>query len=289
MCCFLFFIYFLFFQTGYKLVFYFLLFSFFLFFFFFFFFFFQCMTFNWANLCEFVLCLQHWLVGSGSYHPTLTPPPPPPTPTPSANGGWTRPCILQPQQTHLHHWASLECCEDKHEWDAKDDHVEKSPVSAPHTWFIGITWRHCVDVPGWNFCVNRRIALLVHFTACHWRHFALEWSCAWSCDHVHSTEHWVGSRLSLPFWCTCKVCLIGARARRWGWVLGTPGVGVSKAPFVNFSVSKILDPAKYLLDSLHHIHIWQVSPQLSCGDTYQIWTWYLIPNMYFGDVEKLGK
>ena len=28
---------------------------------------------------------------------------------------------------------------------------------------------------------------------------------------------------------------------------------------------------------------------MSCGDTCQIWTWYSIANMYFGDVEKLGK
>ena len=31
---------------------------------------------------------------------------------------------------------------------------------------------------------------------------------------------------------------------------------------------------KYLLDSLNHIHIWQMSQQLSCGDTCQIWMWY---------------
>ena len=31
----------------------------------------------------------------------------------------------------------------------------------------------------------------------------------------------------------------------------------------------------YLLDKLNHIHIWQVSPQLSCGDTCQIWIRYL--------------
>ena len=53
-------------------------------------------------------------------------------------------------------------------------------------------------------------------------------------------------------------------------VTSTPVVGVTKAPFANFSVSKISILQKYLLDSLNHIHIWQVSPQLSCGDTFQI-------------------
>ena len=37
------------------------------------------------------------------------------------------------------------------------------------------------------------------------------------------------------------------------------------------------------------IHVWQVSLQLSCGNTCQIWTWYTIANMYYGDVKKLGK
>ena len=42
-----------------------------------------------------------------------------------------------------------------------------------------------------------------------------------------------------------------------------PGVGVTKALFVNFSVAEIFD-----------IHNWQVSSQLSCNNTCQIWTWY---------------
>ena len=28
-----------------------------------------------------------------------------------------------------------------------------------------------------------------------------------------------------------------------------------------------------MLDIEHHVHIWQVSPQLSCGDTCEIWMW----------------
>ena len=46
--------------------------------------------------------------------------------------------------------------------------------------------------------------------------------------------------------------------------------GVTQAPFANFSVSKIFDLAKVSISSFDHIHIWQVSPQLSCGDTCQI-------------------
>ena len=35
----------------------------------------------------------------------------------------------------------------------------------------------------------------------------------------------------------------------------------------------------------YHIHIWQVSPQLSCGDTYQIWMLFKASNRYFCKIE----
>ena len=42
----------------------------------------------------------------------------------------------------------------------------------------------------------------------------------------------------------------------------------------------ILNFVKYLLHPLNHIHIWQVSLQLSCSDTCQIWMWYWIGKQY---------
>ena len=68
-----------------------------------------------------------------------------------------------------------------------------------------------------------------------------------------------------------------------------PGVGVTKSPFFNFSVTKFSILQQYLLDYLNHIYIWHVSPQLSCGDTYQLWMWYSIANEWFGNAEKFGK
>ena len=55
----------------------------------------------------------------------------------------------------------------------------------------------------------------------------------------------------------------------------TPGGGglLSKIPpfryFPKFSVLP-----KHMLDIEYHVYIWQVSPQLSCGDTCQIWKWF---------------
>ena len=32
--------------------------------------------------------------------------------------------------------------------------------------------------------------------------------------------------------------------------------------------------SKHILPFEYHVHIWQVSPQLSCGDTRQMWKWF---------------
>ena len=65
--------------------------------------------------------------------------------------------------------------------------------------------------------------------------------------------------------------------------------GGTKAPFVDFSASKIFDLAKVLVRFLNHILIWQLSPQLSCGGTCQISTWYSIANGCFDNAEKIEK
>ena len=46
--------------------------------------------------------------------------------------------------------------------------------------------------------------------------------------------------------------------------------------FHNFS-----EPPKHTLAFECHVYIWHVSPQLSCGDTCQIWTWLKEFNEYF--------
>ena len=53
--------------------------------------------------------------------------------------------------------------------------------------------------------------------------------------------------------------------------------------FPNFSASP-----KCKLPIDYHIYFWQVSPQLSCGDTCQIWMWYRESNWYFCKIEKFA-
>ena len=53
--------------------------------------------------------------------------------------------------------------------------------------------------------------------------------------------------------------------------------------FPNFSASP-----KYMLAIVYHVHIWQVLPQLSCGDTCQIWMWCKWSNRYFDRIENFA-
>ena len=53
--------------------------------------------------------------------------------------------------------------------------------------------------------------------------------------------------------------------------------------FPNFS-----SLSKHTLTVKYRIYIWQVSPQLSCGDTCQIWMWFDESNMYFCVTENFA-
>ena len=46
--------------------------------------------------------------------------------------------------------------------------------------------------------------------------------------------------------------------------------------------------SKHTLDFKCHVYIWQVSPQLSCGDTCQIWMWFKEANIYFCKIENFA-
>ena len=43
-----------------------------------------------------------------------------------------------------------------------------------------------------------------------------------------------------------------------------------------------------MLDIEYHVYIWQVSPQLSCGDSCQIWMWFKGSNSYIYKVENFA-
>ena len=57
-------------------------------------------------------------------------------------------------------------------------------------------------------------------------------------------------------------------------------------PFRYFPIFSAL--SNHTLAIEYHVYIWQVSPQLSCSDTCQIWMWFEESNMCFCQVENFA-
>ena len=66
-----------------------------------------------------------------------------------------------------------------------------------------------------------------------------------------------------------------------GWGL------LSRFPPFRYFPNFLTSP-KYMLAIEYHIHTWQVSPQLSCGDTCQIWMGVKVCNKYFCEIENFA-
>ena len=73
----------------------------------------------------------------------------------------------------------------------------------------------------------------------------------------------------------------GAHTHYQGWGL------LSQFPpfryFLNFSAL-----SEHTLAIEYHVYIWQVSPQLSCGGTCQIYTWFKESKRYFCQIENFA-
>ena len=67
------------------------------------------------------------------------------------------------------------------------------------------------------------------------------------------------------------------------------GWGLLKLRSLISPLREILIYQEHRLDILNSVHICQVSPQLSSGDTCQIWTWYFTGNLCFDDSKKIRK
>ena len=92
-----------------------------------------------------------------------------------------------------------------------------------------------------------------------WRPFCL--SLNWL-NHQDLVRKWNATwQTSIP----CRVL---------GW-----GLLSQFSPFRYFPIFS--EWSKQWLPVWYQVHIWQVSPQLSCGDTWQIWTWLKLSDLYF--------
>ena len=88
-------------------------------------------------------------------------------------------------------------------------------------------------------------------------------------------------------WPQCVKPQVGQRANfdLIRWILGW-GLLSQFPPFRYFP--KFSSLSKHTLTVKYRVYIWQVSPQLSCGDTCQIWMWFEESNMYFCEIENFA-
>ena len=70
--------------------------------------------------------------------------------------------------------------------------------------------------------------------------------------------------------------------------MGYQGWGLLRQflPFRYFPIFLAL--SKHTLDIEYYVYIWRVSPQLSCGDTCQIWMWFKESNSYLCKIENFA-
>ena len=84
-------------------------------------------------------------------------------------------------------------------------------------------------------------------------------------------------------------CDSGLLRRHWVnrmWLLQGRGLLSQFSPFRYFPHFPLL--SKQMVAIEYHVYIWQVSPQLSCGDTCQIWMWFMESNSYFCKIENFA-
>ena len=111
-----------------------------------------------------------------------------------------------------------------------------------------------------NFSVSQKHALAIeyHVYICQ---VSPQLSCGDTC-HI-----WMWSKDDIDTFARSKI-LLTEKLANGAWVtphlvfLVMPRDGGSKNLFINLSVIQFSILQKYLLDSMNHIHIWQVSPQL---------------------------
>ena len=82
--------------------------------------------------------------------------------------------------------------------------------------------------------------------------------------------------------------IISDSDRQWDWPTCYQGWGLLSqfSPFRYFPHFPLL--SKQTLAIEYHVYIWQVSPQLSCNDTCQIWMWFRESNRYLCKIENFA-
>ena len=112
--------------------------------------------------------------------------------------------------------------------------------------------------------------------------FKAVWLFLPSCSLIVAGQPWV-------FWISLhhgewrlSVCQLWVGTTGLNWVFLAQGWWGLLSLFCLFCYSPLLlSLSRNWLPMEYYVYIWQVSPQLSCGDTWQIWTWFKLNNVYF--------
>ena len=99
----------------------------------------------------------------------------------------------------------------------------------------------------------------------------------WSCSNSADLTNWLPSQKKI----FREIILIA--------LVVTSVAGVTKpiSPVPSFTkFFTMVKSWKHTLATPYHLYIWQVSPQLSCGDTCQIYRWFKEINRYFLNIEN---
>ena len=102
-----------------------------------------------------------------------------------------------------------------------------------------------------------------------------------TCDDI-CAEHFFHYGTSKPL---CNAPTHSVLQRRKTTALGW-GLLSQFSPFRYFPHFPLL--SKQTLAIEYHVYFWQVSPQLSCGDTCQKWMWFRESNRYFCKIENFA-
>ena len=102
--------------------------------------------------------------------------------------------------------------------------------------------------------------------------------------HLQAFSNPFSCMKSIAFWTKFHINIIPTLVQK----TGDQGWGLLSqfSPFRYFPYFPLL--SKQTLAIEYHVYIWQVLPQLSCGDTCQIWMWFRESNRYFRNIENFA-
>ena len=135
-----------------------------------------------------------------------------------------------------------------------------------YSWYQYVVIQACINNTTQEGIENDYLFLYLYFS------FDIFFSCLWNC--LYKSCICLALCISLQYWCDTIVWDLGWRLLKFHLLI---------SPLQQISIYQ-----NSRLDALNHVHIWQMSPQLSCNDTCLLWMWYHTVNMCFGSAKILG-